>query len=75
MNEISVFFKNEEIYQNAKVGFYIKAYFYKNKVLVQIDDLSKSTWQLPLLGIKETSNPKIKEYTLEEFNKHYHIPK
>jgi len=88
----NVFFKNEEIYKKSKNSFYIRAYFHPDKVIVEIDDLGKASWQLPLKVIsigsfdnqynvenlnittKDVGNPKIREYTHEEFNKHYYIP-
>lgn len=74
MSYINVFFKNDEIYKKSKNSFYIRALFLENKVIVEIDDLSKDIWQLPLKDTKDFGNPKIKEYTYDEFNKHYYIP-
>jgi hypothetical protein len=56
-----VFFKNKEIYNKAKIGYFIMAFFYKDFVEVTIDDLSKD-------------NIKQKTYTLEEFNQHFYKP-
>ncbi len=70
----TVFFKNNEIYAKAKKGFFIQAFQNDNGMEVWIDDMAKPAWQLPLSGTKDIGNPKVKQYTLEEFNKHFYIP-